>query len=307
MKTVSNPYFANLSIRNRLYGTICFSKRNVYNLGQAHQAFYLRYFTFRESSRTTNPKNHTRRDPSKIRGDIVHLLDGEGLDFSGDLILYAYVDADNIRSKRLIDEFGFEKLSNFQVIPFSRISPKKDKQVEIAQKSLYEEIRAKLVETYRSELFVSFESLFNRGDYFIIKDQGKMVCGVQAIPDQWDILEMPGAMGRFLMNIVPKVPILNRLFNPAYKFVFLESIFCEEVYEHLLEPLFESVLQYYKVNSGILCLDQKSTMYAKVKKINLGLTHKMQGEKQIDVVVKTSDHKLISSNAPVSVSGFDVL
>lgn len=305
--TVSNPYFANLSIRNRLYGTICFSKREVYNLGQAYQAFYLRYFTFRESFRTTNPKNHTRQKPSKIREDMARLLEGEGLDFRGDLMLYAYVDADNIRSKRLIDEFGFQKLSGFQVIPFSRISPKKSKLVAIAQESSYAEIRTKLLEAYKNELFVSFESLFNRGNYFIIKKQGKLVCGVQAIPDQWDILEMPGAMGNILMNMVPKVPILNRLFNPSYKFVFLESIFCEEGYEHLLGPLFESVLHYYKVNSGILCLDQKSNIYTKVKRIKLGLTHKMQGEKQIDVVVKTSDNKLITSHAPVSVSGFDVL
>lgn len=305
--TVSNPLFANLSIRNRLYGTICFSKRYVHNLAQEHQAFYLRYFTFRESFRTINPKNHARQKPSKIREDVVRLMDGKGLDFQGDLILYAYVDADNIRSKRLIDEFGFQKLSNFQVIPFSRIFPKKSKLVEVAQESSYAGIRAKLVASYKNELFVSFESLFNRGNYFIIKDEGKMVCGVQSIPDQWDVLEMPGAMGKILMNIIPKIPLLNRLFNPIYKFVFLESIFCEEGYEHLLAPLFESVLKHYKVNSGILCLDQKSDVYAKVKKNNMGLTYKMQGEKQIDVVVKTSDNKLMNSHAPVSVSGFDVL
>jgi hypothetical protein len=305
--TVSNPYFANLSIRDRLYGSICFSKRKVYNLGKSYEAFYLRYFTFRESFRTTNPKNHKRQTPSKIREDIVQLMDGKGLDFQGDLMLYAYVDAENIRSKRLIDEFGFEKLSNFNVIPFSRLWPKRSKSVEIAQKDSYKEIRAYLVKAYKRELFVSFESLFNRGKYFMIKDQGKMVCGVQAIPDRWDILEMPGAVGKILMNVLPKIPVLNRLFNPVYKFVFLESIFCEKGYETQLESLFESVLHYYQINSGILCLDQKSTMYAKIKMNNMGLTYKIQGEKQIDVVVKSSDSGLMRSKAAVSVSGFDVL
>lgn len=305
--TVSDPYFANLSIRNRLYGSICFSKREVYSLGILCQAFYLRYFTFRESLRTTNPKNHKRQEPSKIREDVIQLMDGKGLDFQGDLRLYAFVDADNIRSKRLIDEFGFNKLSKFNVIPFSRLWPKKSKLVEIAQESDFKAIRGKLVDTYKSELFVSFESLFKRGEYFFIKDQGEIVGGVQAIPDQWDILEMPGIMGKILMNIVPKIPLINRLFNPTYKFVFLESIYCKEGYEHFLGSLFESVLHYYKVNSGILCLDQKSMMYAKVKMNNLGLTHKMQGEKQIDVVVRSSDDELMNSKAAVSVSGFDVL
>ncbi|MCK5280392.1 MAG: hypothetical protein KAK04_17680, partial [Cyclobacteriaceae bacterium] len=154
---------------------------------------------------------------------------------------------------------------------------------------------------------VSFENLFRQGEYFIIMENGKMVCGVQAIPDQWEILEMPGAGGKILMTVLPKIPVLKRLFNPTYKFVFLESIFCSEGYERQLSLLLESALQYFKVNSGILCLDKKSTMYSKVKKIKLGITHRIQGEKQIDIVVKSSDKNLINGDLPISVSGFDVL
>lgn len=304
---VSNPYFANLSIRNRLYGTICFSKRDVFISGKSYQAFYLRYFTFRESFRTTNPKDHKRQTPSLIREDMAQIMKGKGLDFDRDLILYAYVDPGNTRSKRIIDEFGFEKAGSFQVIPFSRIWPKKSKYVEIAEESRYAEIKEYLMESYKDEQLVSFENLFRRGNYFVFVDKGKMVCGVQAIPDQWEILEMPGAGGKILMNVVPNIPILNRLFRPKYKFVFFESVFCVDGYEKQLSLLFESTLVHYKVNSGILCMDQKSALYAKVKKNKLGLKHKIQGEKQIDIVVKTSDKNLINDNLPISVSGVDVL
>ena len=307
VNSVSDPYFANLSIRNRLYGTICFSKREVYILGMAYKAFYLRYFTFRENFRTTNSQNHKRQTHGQIREDVVQLMNGKGLDSQGDLILYAYVDPGNIRSKRLIDEFGFQKISSFQVIPFSRLFPKQNKQVAIAEKSHQKEIKDKLDVIYSSEQLVSFDHLFKRGEYFIYKDNGKIVCGVQAIPDQWEILEMPGAGGKVLLTVLPKIPIIKRLFHPEYKFVFLESIFCSEGYEHLLSALFESALHHYKVNSGILCLDQMSNIYSMVKKNNLGLIHYLQGEKQIDIVVKTSNYKLLKNNFPVSVSGFDVL
>ena len=234
-------------------------------------------------------------------------MEGKGLDFDRELILYAYVDPGNMRSKRIIDEFGFEKIGSFQVIPFSRIWPKKSKHVEIAEEFRYAEIKECLMESYKDEQLVSFENLFRRGNYFIFMDNGKIVCGVQAIPDQWEILEMPGAGGKILMNVVPGIPILNRLFHPQYKFVFFESVFCLDGYEKQLSLLFESILMHYKVNSGILCLDQKSVLYPKVKRSNLGLTHKIQGEKQIDIVVKTPDKNLINNNIPISVSGVDVL
>ena len=305
--TISDPYFANLSIRNRLYGTICFSKREVFIRNQSHQAFYLRYFTFRESLRSSNPKDRKRQSGSLIRDDVALLMNGKGLDYQNDLLLYAYVDPGNMRSKRLIEKFGFNKISNFQIIPFSRIFPKNHGQVKLTEDTQRAEIRKLLVESYKEEQLVSFENLFQRGEYFLFMDQGKMVCGVQAVPDQWEILEMPGMVGSILMNIFPKVPILKRLFHPTYKFVFLESIFCSRGHEDQLGSLFESVLSYYKLNSGVLCLDNKSPIYASVKNNNLGITYKLQGEKQIDIFIKTTNKKLINSDAPVCVSGFDVL
>ena len=305
--TISDPYFANLSIRNRLYGTVCLSKREVFIRNQSYQAFYLRYFTFRESLRSSNPKDRKRQSDSLIRDDVALLMNGKGLDYQNDLLLYAYVDPGNMRSKRLIEEFGFNKISNFQIIPFSRIFPKNHGQVKLAEDTQRAEIRKLLAESYKEEQFVAYENLFQRGEYFLLMDQGKVVCGAQAVPDQWEILEIPGIVGSILMNIFPKVPILKRLFHPRYKFVFLESIFCSRGHEKKLGSLFESVLSYYRVNSGILCLDNKSPIYASVKKNNMGITHKLQGEKQIDIFIKTTNKKLINSDAPVCVSGFDVL
>ena len=122
IKSITNPVFANLPIRDRLYGTICLSKRDVYNLGKPQNAYYLRYFTFRKQFRSSSP-NDSNRAESKIRNEVSELMNGKGLNQDGEWLLYAYVDKDNFRSKRLIDEFGFEKAGEFSVVPFSRINP----------------------------------------------------------------------------------------------------------------------------------------------------------------------------------------
>ena len=305
--SVPNPYFANLSIRNRLYGTICLSKRIVYNCGVAHDAFYLRYFTFRENVRAQNPKDLKRPKISLVRDDVIKLMNGEGLDFHDNLLLYAYVDPGNARSKRLIDEFGFKKVGDFQVIPFSRLWPAKSRMVEMADQSDFEEIRHLLHDTFNGEQMVSFENLFQKGQYFYIKENGRLICGAQAIPDQWEILEMPGTAGKLLLNIVPRIPIINRLFHPNYKFAFLEYIFCLPGHEAKLEMLFKTILFHFKLNSAILCLDQKSKLYTQIKSINMGFTHTLQGEKTIDVVIKSSQAHLINNHIPSCVSGYDVL
>jgi len=234
-------------------------------------------------------------------------MNGEGLNNNGELLLYAYVDSQNKRSKRLIDEYGFRQAGSFNVIPFSRLFPKNSQHMQICDGSREDMILSALKTYYHDFQLVSFENLFKKGSYFYMMDKSAVVCGVQAHMDQWDIVDMPGFGGRILMQVVPKVPIVKRLFSPAYRFVLLELAFCLEGYEHLLAQLFESVLNYYKLNSGILCIDPKAKLYDLVQDLDLGITHRIQGEKKIDIVVKTSKQDLIASQMPIAISGFDVL
>ena len=304
---IPGAHYANLSIRDRLYGTICLSKREVHGMEKLRSAYYLRYFTFREQMRSADQGERTDRSKSNIRQEVKRLMNGEGLKTDDDLLLYAYIDAQNIRSKRLIEEYGFSKIGTFNVVPFSRIFPKKSDRVEIADITKEPLIMSTLSVVYREFQLVSFENLFKRGDFFYIEDKGKLVCGIQGVVDQWDIVKMPGISGNLLMHVLPKIPLLGKLFNPKFKFVMLELAFFRNGYENLLSELFESVLNYYKLNSGILCIDPRSELYGLLQYIDLGLTHKIQGEKQIEIVAKASKKDLIDHNRPFAISGFDVL
>jgi hypothetical protein len=303
---LKNAYFCNLSIRGRLYGSVCLCRRKVYNLGISDTAFYIRYFTFLNKFRSSHEQSRKGKQ-SQIRDEVSMLMSGKGLEYDDDLLLYAYVDAENIRSKRIIEEFGFLKSGSFHTIPFSRIYTKGSPFVEKLKKDQQQEMLALFQDFYKDYQFVSFENLFSKGDFFVIREEGEIVCGVQGIPDQWQIVELPGVSGNLMMHIIPKLPLLNRLFSTDYKFVFLESIYCKPGYEKRLESLFESVLHHYKAYSGIICLDPSTRLYSMVRKIKLGITHKLMGEKAIEIVVKRNGNKSYDSHAPFFISGFDVL
>jgi hypothetical protein len=303
---IDDPYFCNLSIRGKIYGTICFCGRIVKNTGNEHRAFYVRYFTFLNEFRSSHERER-RGKKSKIRDEVSSLMDGHGLIENEDLLLYAYVDPENTRSRRLIEEFGFRGVGSFHTIPFARFSPKDDARVKALTEEQLGKFTNQLSDFYHKYQLVCFDNLKSNSIYYVIRENGKIVCGVQAIPDQWEILELPGITGKLMMHVAPHLPGLKRLFNPVYRFVFLEAIYCLPGNEKLLATLLEAVLAKHRAYSGIICLDPRSTLYQSVKKIPLGFTHKIMGEKQIQIIVKTDMKNNINSDAPFFVSGFDVL
>lgn len=307
IEAVPDPTFASLYIRSRLYGTICFSKRIVYSQEKKYPAYYLRYFTFREKMRSAAFGKHGRSSNNKIVEEVHRIMQGEGLEGSEDAILYAYVDPENVRSKRLIEEFGFRKVGDFHTLPFSRISPKVDQAVEQIKEGQLEEIREMLLPFYQRDQLVFFEYLHSHGNYFVIRENNEIVCGVQAIQDGWEILDMPGLKGMIMMHLVPRLPFIGKLFNPNYRFVFFEHIYCQPGKEALLERLFESVLAHYKLHSAVICMDPRSAVYGALQQIPLGLTHKLMGEKEIEIYLKSNDSVQVDSTKPFFISGFDVL
>jgi hypothetical protein len=303
---LSDPVFCNLSIRNKLYGTITFCGRNIQNKGKGHWAYYLRYFTFVDEFRS---KSNTKRrgEKSTIREDVHRLMNGEGLRTDTVLLLYAYVDEENVRSRRLIEEFGFNNAGSFHIIPFSRLSPRKNIDVEVLENKERHLFIHRLADFYKDHQLVSFENLRHKGEYFVVREKDQIVCGVQGIYDQWKIIDLPGWSGKIMMHLIPKMPWLKKLFNPDYRFVFLEAIFCHPGHETDLGALIETVLAHFSCNSGIICMDPRSKLYSIIQRISLGLTHKIMGEKEIEVVVKSSDKKMIDTRSPFFISGYDVL
>ncbi len=69
---LDNPYFANLYLKEKLVGTVCFLKRNVLNNDLNQEFFYVRYFTFLDKFRSAGTAGRKGKS-SAIREEIHRL------------------------------------------------------------------------------------------------------------------------------------------------------------------------------------------------------------------------------------------
>ena len=82
-------------------------------------------------------------------------------------------------------------------------------------------------------------------------------------------------MGKIILNVVPMIPLLNRLFNPKkFEFLIFEGLFFKSGKEHRLHELFESLLVTEKLYSALFWMDKKCPVYNSLNKYGkLGLAH----------------------------------
>ncbi len=307
LRTLPDPRFAVLQMKDKIQGAICFSRRTVYNGNAPQTALYIRYFTFLEALRSgVNPERKKISGRSQLREEVARLMNGEGLEHQGDLLLYAYLDNDNIRSRRLIDEFGFKFACQLRILSFSRLFPRHDKRVKKLPNSHDAELISRLRDFYAGHMMATFVNLMKKGQFFVIKEEGRIVCGVQAYADAWEIREAPGFSGKVILKVIPRIPLLRRLFRNPFRFVTFDNIFYTPVGKKYLPALLSSVLADFNLNIGLLCLDPSSEVYNCLKSINLGIIHKFMGESRIELVVKSSGGFKIPHGAPVYVAGHDV-
>ena len=308
IENLPDPYFINLYLRKHLLGTVCFSRREVIEQGTTYSAYYIRYFYFREKFRSAGSEiQHKSGKKSALRSEIIRLLEGEGLPSDYPALFYAYVDPGNIRSTRQIHEFGLKEVGKFSALIFSRLFPRDTPQIEKISISENPHLLHTLKDFYKSYRLVSFDNLIKHDNYFVLREEDEIICGVQAVPEYWEVKEVPGITGKIIMKVVPHIPVLKRLFNPNYRFVYLDGLFCQPGHEKKLEILFSSILKRYGVYSAIICADGTSDLYRILKSINFGIIDSIQDEIRMTALVKPINGEIPFKQGPIYISGVDVM
>ena len=312
IKNIEKPHFIQLQKGNNLIGLGCFCEYPVSIARQNTRSFYIRYFNFKESYQIEQVSSLRRsKKQSGIKNELFELLSHEGLSEGQKTVFYAYVDPDNERSLSLCNFFGFRPIRTFTTCLFSRMKPKKSRNV--AKYSLAEEetIKGLLQSKYVKYNMFSFRNLFYDGNYFVYKDEnGEIIAGVHAHPVHWRIKDMPGTSGKFILNVIPKLPILNKLFSPDYKFVALEGLFVKQGREDALEVLLESILSEFQLTSALLWTDIGSTEYETFKKLPKGIMNAFYSENHVQVIAKTigfsQKEERSLDTQPSYISSFDM-
>jgi hypothetical protein len=226
-------------------------------------------------------------------------------------IMYAFLESMNERSKNLISQAGYEYVRSFLTVAFSRFSPGKDNRVSKLKEEEKPEILELLSDYYKNHSLFTTEYSFYGDKYYVLKEEGKIIAGVSAIPGIHKIYDIPGIWGRVIMNLLPRVPYYRRLFSPGeFRYLVFDAIYCKKGYEKNLATLFESVCASEGYYTGLTWLDDRSYLYDKMRtEVNMGALNRMLNAKPGLVYIRflNFDEKEKDGfyEAPAYISGFD--
>ena len=279
-----DSWFLKLWKGDQLLGVAGMVHRRYLIEGFPLNTFYLRSFSFHPKYQVQlnpNTKNKKNKANNLLLKKIISRFFAEESyfqeQFPGEAILfYGYVIGNNERSARMSEDFGFQPFRNFRTLLFSRRNPKKPNNLKLLPYPTLEnkpELLSHIQKQYQNHPFFRLDTDQNLQDLWVLYEGNQPVAGLKARKVGWQIRELPGLSGKIMMNILPKVPVLSRLFNPdAFYFLAIDSLFYVSDYEKMLTPLLESVCEKFQVNIAMMWLDEESEICHTINQnVTLGL------------------------------------
>jgi L-amino acid N-acyltransferase YncA len=297
LQNLKNPIFFILRKQDETIGFYCLSEREIWVNQEKYLGYYGRYLAIDE--------NHQGNGFGKLlKKKAVEYVESNSISPS---VLYSYIEENNTRSFNISQKMGFETISTLETVLFSRLYPTADNRVARIDKVELPEILEKLELQYSHTFLRTFENINYQNNYFVLKENGRIVAGLQANPTRWKIVEMGGVGGKILLNVLPHIPILKRLINPEkYDFMAIEGIFMESNSEEYLYPLIEGVLHHFSMSSALFQLDSQSAILNLFKKRgDLGLLNAMKKDLKTNVTIKSINNKSPVPHGEAYVSSFD--
>jgi hypothetical protein len=315
--------FVSLYKNNKITGTVgaCFRMS-----GQGALAFpstYLRYFAFQSVYQSDTrwqkgEKELIRQEPDdsfkRKTLDIFskpHLLELPQVFEADKHIMYGFIESMNERSKNLVQQAGYEHIRSFLTVAFSRFNPKPDERVSKLQDAGKPGMLKMLLDFYRDYSFFSTDFVFYDDRYYVLREGDEIIAGVCAIPSAYKVYNIPGVWGWIIMKVLPGAPYLKKLFSPGeFKFLVFDAICCKKGREEVLPDLFEAVCAAEGFNTGLMWLDDRSTLYDKIRSGGrMGALNRMLNAKPGLVFTKfvnfRDEDKDRFYDVPAYISGFD--
>jgi hypothetical protein len=292
-----------LEKKRKVIGTCTVLERSMVVKGKTYTTFYCRYFSIDKQAQ------------GKIFGHLllkqmkIYL---EKTNTGAPTVFYAYVDQDNPRSGKLLKNIGFEVMRSFKTSMFSRVYPKKNRHIHRISERDKSMMEFLLKKQYRDYSFSNFETLFAKGNYFVLKADGEIIAGLQGTAVNWKIHHLPGFSGKLMLNVLPRIPIISRMFNPNdFRFVAFDAIYCIKGKEAELFKLMEHACAQLKLNAGMVWMDPGCELYQRMNAIgNWGFMNKMKDDLPAYVVGgfknMEEEEKKVFMEQPVYVSSFDL-
>lgn len=294
-------YFMYLRKSGKMLGSVGFCGRPSVTGGMSHDSWLIRYFSIKAPMRTVPKKRMEKNDlkddqkRSSVLGRFMlpvmaepsQLRDGIQ-DTDQASIIYAIIDQTNLRSMNFSTQMGLETVGSMAGFSFSRLRPRKSARIEQVEEGEREAILNQIREHYKDFTLFYSSSIFKSDDYYMIKEGGRMVAGVQTYPIDWKIVDYGSPMANYLVKLLTRIPWVSKRIPPdTVSFLALDAVYCEPGQEDVLYELIEGVLERSGNYIAMLMADLESDLYAIFRdRKKLGLLHKIIGTFYADVRVR---------------------
>lgn len=284
-------YFMFLRKTGKMMGSVGFVGRHTQTGGLDHDSWMIRYFSIKAPLRAVPKKRKEKADlkdenkRSTVLGRFIQPVFAQPSQLRGEedsdkpSIIYALIDQKNLRSMNFSSQMGLESIGEVANFSFSRMSPKRSKRLELLPDSERDSMEQTLQDFYSGYNLFFSNTLFKDQGYYVIRDSGRVVAGIQEYPITWRIVDFGSAMANKIVKMGTKIPWVKRRVDPdEAKMLAFDGIYCEPGYEDALYELMEGVLAHKKRYLGMLMMDQKSGLYKLfMEQGHLGPLHKVLG------------------------------
>lgn len=158
-------------------------------------------------------------------------------------LLYGYIESGNEASLRLNRNLGCHELGIIRSRSFNRVRPKLSDRVQLLGADAASEMRALLKTMYRNHALSSFDHSLDAKRYFVVRQAGEIVAGVQAEFLHWELMKLPGWQGQLALRLLPQIPFWGRGFIPSsLHFARVGNLYAVEGAEPLISEIIETIL-----------------------------------------------------------------
>lgn len=316
-------YFLVLKRSGSVIGCIGLLKRTHRLNGREHDWYYIRYFSIDfPMMPATGEKYRSRqaRRPNLIVSltdryfSRPHLLAEQPAEEHDDAfnLLMGTIEEANYRSLNLGERLGLEPVRKFRNFAFTRFRPRSRSQVEIIREEDKAKVRNLLQEFYREHTLYHEENLFLNDHFFVYRQQGKIVAGLQANPVKWEIVKLPGINDFVLHSILPYVPGFRKLFRrDGFFFTGIEYVFYLPGHVRCIQSLIETALNHHRMNLAMIWMDTEDPLLNPLEAALSGGTlssfiSKVEAGVRIKFNNASAEHKEPFFNRSVFLSSYDM-
>ena len=301
MNSGDENYFMYLRKSGKMLGSAGFCSKPTETAGISHDSWLIRYFSIKTPIKGVPKKRLTKadlKDKNKrttvlgrflqpVFADPAQLRE-EKTSADQPAIIFAIIDQTNLRSMNFSSQMGLETVGSLAAFTFSRLRPRRSDRIETVKDNQLAEILKQIREYYRDYTLFYSDSIFKNNDYYIIREEGRMVAGLQIYQVTWKIVDFGKKLTNRAAGLFTRIPRLKkRIKKDEISFLAFDAIYCEPGREKAFYELMEGVLERSDHTLAMMMMDLESDLYSIFRdRKKLGVLHKILGTSFADIRVR---------------------